>query len=262
MTGSRGSWPVFAAYLLAFALIVLFSVAAAAALRAADPDLPDTALFDGLPALLAGGIASSTALLLTVSIATRPLTPAALRLVPGRETGRALAVMVVGMLALGQTLDSLTTLAGLADRGSLAVIRRALQGAVGPELFAAVVIIGPLAGAAEEIFFRGYMQTRLGERWSARAAVVIASACFAALHLEWLHAVLAFAVGLYLGLVAEIAGSALPAIVCHVVNNAVFTLLTARVPPLESFWPNVWLAAACAAVTAGCVISLRRSLRP
>src|SRR5215470_9036940 len=102
MNQKRPVWPVFAAYLLAFATIVIFSVMAAAALRAADPDLSDAVLFGGLPALLAGGVASGLGLLLTVAIVARPASPTALRLVPGRETGAALAVMVVGMLALGQ----------------------------------------------------------------------------------------------------------------------------------------------------------------
>jgi len=261
MNQKRPVWPVFAAYLLAFATIVIFSVMAAAALRAADPDLSDEVLFGGLPALLAGGVASGLGLLLTVAIVARPASPTALRLVPGRETGAALAVMVVGMLALGQALDSLTALVGLGDRGSMAAIRRALTGAMGPELFAAVLVIGVLAGAAEEVFFRGYMQTRLGERWGPRVAVLVTSVCFGVLHIEWLHALLAFALGCYLGFVVEQSGSALPAVVCHVANNTAFTLLTARFPAATAIGPNVGLLVAGVLVAAGCIIVLRRTLR-
>src|SRR5256886_12911355 len=57
--------------------------------------------------------------------------PIFLRLVPGWETGRALAVMVVGMLALGQSLDSLTMLTGLGDKGTLAAMRGALADEIG-----------------------------------------------------------------------------------------------------------------------------------
>ena len=71
---------------------------------------------------------------------------------------------VVGMLALGQTLDSLTELAGLAQHGNMAMIRSALAQVAGPDLFLAVLIVGVMAGSAEEIFFRGYMQTRLAQR--------------------------------------------------------------------------------------------------
>ncbi|OGK95135.1 MAG: hypothetical protein A3I14_11825 [Candidatus Rokubacteria bacterium RIFCSPLOWO2_02_FULL_73_56] len=251
-------WTVLAAYVLAFATIVLLSLLAGAILRDLYPDLPDREVFGGLAGLLAGGVASSAGLALTVAVVTRPLTPAALRLLPGRETGRALAVMVVGMLALGQALDSLTMLMGLGQQGTMVAIRKALEGAVGPELFLAVLVIGVLAGTAEELFFRGYMQTRLAERLRPALAVVATSAAFGLLHLEWLHALLAFLLGLYLGWITELSGSALPAIVCHVINNALFTLLTALFGALEGGGVNAALLAACGLVFVGCIVWLRR----
>ncbi|PYN82087.1 MAG: hypothetical protein DMD96_08650 [Candidatus Rokuibacteriota bacterium] len=254
-------WPVLVAYVGAFVAIVVLSVVAGGILRTLYPDLPEHAVFDGLPGLLAGGIASSTALLLTVLIATGGASPAGLRLVPGRETGRTLSVMVVGMLALGQMLDSLTMLAGLGQHGSLVAIRRALAQAVGPQLFLAVVVIGVLAGTAEEVFFRAYMQTRLRERFLPATAVVIAGAGFGILHLEWLHALLALALGLYLGWITEWAGSALPAVVCHVINNVLFTILTVAWGTLEGVALNAGLTAVCALAFAGCVVWLRR-VRP
>ena len=205
-------WTVFAAYLVAFVAIVTLSLVAVGVLRSMYPDVPDPALFEGLPGLIAGGLASSLALLLTVLLFNRPLEPVLLRLVPGWETGRALAVMIVGMLALGQCLDSLTTLAGLGDKGTLAAIRSVLADAAGPELFLAVLVISVVAGSAEELFFRGYMQTRLGQRLPPVVAVVVTSVAFGLFHLEWLHALLAFVLGLYLGWITEVAGSALPAI--------------------------------------------------
>jgi membrane protease YdiL (CAAX protease family) len=246
-------------YLAAFATIIALSVVAAGVLRSLDPDLPAPVAFEGLAGLLAGGIASSTGLLLTVLVASRGAPLARLRLVPGRETGRTLIVMVVGMLALGQTLDSLTMLAGLGQHGAMVAIRKALAQAVGADLFLAVLIIGVLAGSAEEIFFRGYMQTRLGERLAPAAAVVIASLCFGVLHLEPLHGLLAFVLGLYLGWITELAGSALPAAACHVINNALFTILTALWGALEGFGLNVALAGVSSLAFAGCVLWLRHA---
>ena len=182
MTERPPIWPVFVAYVGAFAAIVVLSVFAIGAVRAMYPDLPESAVFESLPGLLAGGIASSTGLLLTVLLVDRGASLARLRLVPGRETGPALGVMVIGMLALAQLLDSLTMLAGLGQHGTMVAIRRALAQAVGPDLFVAVLVIGVLAGSAEEIFFRGYMQTRLGERLPPAAAVLVASTGFGVLH--------------------------------------------------------------------------------
>jgi membrane protease YdiL (CAAX protease family) len=252
-------WPVLAAFVVAFAGIVALSLMAAGILRELYPDTPDRALFDGLPGLLAGGLASSTALGLTALLFNRPFEPVLLRLTPGWETGRMLFVMIVGMLMLGQALDSLTLLVGLGQRSAMVAIRQALAGAVGPELFFAVVVIGVLAGTAEEVFFRGYMQTRLGQRLRPSVAVLLTSLAFGLLHLEWIHALLAFALGLYLGWITELAGSALPAIACHVLNNALFTVLTAVAGTVEAPEPNAVLLLACAAAFAGCVLWLRRA---
>ena len=251
-------WPVFVAYVSAFAAIVVLSIVAAVIVRSLYPDVPERVVLDGLPGLLAGGVASSTALLLTVLAVVRPFDPKRLRLAPGWETGTTLAVMVVGMLALGQALDSLTMLAGLGQYGSMPLIRRALASAAGPELFAAVVVIGLMAGAAEEVFFRGYMQTALRARWRAPAAVLATSVAFGVLHLEWLHAVLALVLGLYLGFLTEVSGSALPAVVCHVVNNIVFTLLTALFGAVEAVGPNLVLLATGTAGFMGAVWWIRR----
>jgi len=185
--------------------------------------------------------------------------PASLRLMPGTESGRTLLVMVLGTLALGQTLDSLTMLAGLAQHGNMVTIRRALAQAVGPDLFLAVIIVGVVAGTAEEIFFRGYMQTRLVQRLPRAAAVSITAFCFGVFHLDWLHGLLALALGLYLGWITELTGSALPAVVCHVINNALFTILTASWSAVGGVGINIALGAAGAVVFAGCVAWLRRA---
>jgi membrane protease YdiL (CAAX protease family) len=254
---------VFATYAAAVAGIFAVSGVAIVALVSAYPDVPEQTLLRSLPALLAGSVAASTALLLTIVLVVRPLEPATLRLQPGWESGRALGMMVIGILALGQSLDSVTTLAGLGDRTAMATIRSVLQQAAGADLFGAVIVIGVLAGTAEEIFFRGYMQTRLRQRWSAPVAIPVTSVCFSVLHVDpsGIHVVLAFALSLYLGFVAELTGSVLPAIVCHVVNNIVYTLQTALGGTVTDTRTNVVLAAVGAALFIA-VISWLRTARP
>jgi membrane protease YdiL (CAAX protease family) len=254
---------VFATYAAAVAGIFAVSGVAIIALVSAYPDVPEQTLLRSLPALLAGSVAASTALLLTIVLVVRPLEPGALRLRPGWESGRALGMMVIGILALGQSLDSVTTLAGLGDRSAMATIRSVLQQAAGADLFGAVIVIGVLAGTVEEIFFRGYMQTRLRQRWSAPVAIAATSVCFSVLHIDpsGIHVVLAFALSLYLGFVAELTGSVLPAIVCHVVNNIVYTLQTALGGTVSDTRTNVVLAAVGAALFIA-VVSWLRTARP
>jgi membrane protease YdiL (CAAX protease family) len=252
-------WPVFLSCAAAFVAIVAFSLLAATTVRSLYPDLSDQTVFEGLPGLLAGTVASSAAFVLTALIASGGAAPAALRLLPGRETGRTLLLAVIGMLSLGQVLDSLTVLAGLAQHGNMLIIRKALEKVGGPDLLLAVLIVGLLAGTAEEIFFRGYVQTRLVQRLPGGAAVIVTSVCFGAFHLDWLHSLLALVLGLYLGWITELTGSALPAVVCHVVNNVLFTLVTSRWGGIDGVEINVALAAAGALVFAGVVAGLRHA---
>jgi membrane protease YdiL (CAAX protease family) len=257
-------WRVFATYLAAVVGIFTASGVAIVALKAMFPDVADEALIQSLPGLIAGSLASSTALILTILMIVQPTTPAALRLLPGWETGRALAVMVLGMLALGQGLDSLVWLVGWGERGSLVFVRRVLEGTAGPDLFGAVLVFGLIAGVAEEIFFRGFMLTRLREHWGGPRAIVVSSLCFAVLHADpdGLHMALAFVMGCYLGYVVERTGSALPAIVCHVVNNVAYTLQTALGGTLVDRAANAAVAAGCALLFLGCLAWLRRAAPP
>lgn len=257
-------WHVFATYLAAVAGIFATTGIAVEVLRSVYPDVPELTLVRTLPGLLAGSLAASAGLLLTLLLVVRPLDAARLRLLPGGETSLTLAAAVVGLLALGQSLDSLTVVLGVDARGSLQFIRRVLEGTTGPDLFGAVVVLGVVAGASEEIFFRGYMQSRLREHWPPAAAVMATSASFAALHVDVtaVHMVLALALGLYLGFVAEATGSALPCVVCHIVNNVIYTLQTALGLNFVGRRANAIAAVACAAVFVGCVVYVRRTAVP
>ena len=143
-------------------------------------------------------------------------------------------------------------------------VRRILESAVGPDLFGAVLVFGLIAGVTEEIFFRGFMLTRLREHWSGPRAVVVTAACFGVLHVDvnGVHMALAFVMGLHLGFVVERTGSTLPAIVCHVVNNVVYTLQTALGGTLEGRAHNAALAAGCIVLFGACLVWLRQADRP
>jgi len=108
------------------------------------------------------------------------------------------------------------------------------------------------------VFFRGYLQTGLREHLSPAGAVVAASLGFALFHLEVVHGSVAFALGLWLGYITERAGSALPAVACHIVNNSLFTLLTVFGVNVEGAGPNAALGAASVLVFAGCAVLVAR----
>jgi uncharacterized protein len=252
-------WHVFATYGAAVALSIATTMVAILFLLETYPDVPYATLVQMLPGLLVGSVAVSSGLLLALLFFVRPLSAARFRLVPGWETGPTLAVMSLGVLALSQAMSSVAELLGLGDEGSLGLFRRAIERAEGPDLFAAVLVLGIGASTAEEIFFRGYMQWQLREHWSPLTAVLVTSAAFSILHVSPVHVVLAFVLALYLGFVAEISGSTLPSIVCHVVNNVIVTLQPALGFEVIGRDANMLAAALGVVLVTGCVLWLRRT---
>src|SRR2546430_13408692 len=93
-------------------------------------------------------------------------------------------------------------------------------------------------------------------------ALPISAAAFGLLHLEWVHALLALMLGLWFGYVTERMGSALPSLAAHVINNSMFTLLTATVGTVTAFAPNVGLAVGSAVIFALCVAFVTRRRAP
>ena len=89
----------------------------------------------------------------------------------------------------------------------------------------------------EEALFRGVLYTWLRQRLPASAAIPVSAAAHAAIHGFPAILPLAFILGLGLGWVRERSGSTVPAVIVHVVNNAVLigwsyyaTGWTARLP--------------------------------
>jgi membrane protease YdiL (CAAX protease family) len=104
-----------------------------------------------------------------------------------------------------------------------------------PELVAKsyLLFIVAWAGAGEEVFYRGYLQTRLSARLGPVAGLVGASSLFAARHytqvlLAWPHILwgsatiwvaATFIVGLGFGWLYQRSGSLVPPILCHYLFN-------------------------------------------
>jgi membrane protease YdiL (CAAX protease family) len=163
--------------------------------------------------------------------------------------------MIVGILALSQALESLAILLGVGPGASLDWIARTLAGAGPLGLLLAILVIGGLAPVGEELFFRGFMLTRLRRVWSAGPAILVTAIAFGVIHGEWLHGVLATGIGIYLGLVTERSASVIPAVICHVANNTVSVVLSAAIGSPQGRGVNVVLLVISAVLLAG---SLRR----
>lgn len=94
-----------------------------------------------------------------------------------------------------------------------------------------VILISVLPGFVEEMFFRGYIQTRLVQRWPSWQSVVLCSFIFAAYHMDPLQSVALIPLALWLGFLAYRVGGILPSITCHLFNNFISSLLIVSLGP-------------------------------
>lgn len=81
------------------------------------------------------------------------------------------------------------------------------------------LLIGLAPAVCEELLFRGYLQPRLARLTWPGVGLVLASILFAAFHVDPVHVVLVFPIGLWLGFLSYRSGSIFPAILGHFVNN-------------------------------------------
>ena len=239
-------WPVFAVYGAVFVGLQCLGIALLAAWLAVAPrqggDLQEQIrqLASSRAALLLGGSVSAivfTATALMAGAMAREGSARRLRLRAGRAGFVRTALMVVGLLAVGQAADSAVALAGWGGKGALGMMARAMEGAGAGSLVLALLVLGLLAGTAEELFFRGFMQTRLRQRLGPWPAIGITALAFGLMHFDPLHTPLALLLGLFLGWITELSGSIVPAMVVHVVNNAVWVVMVGLLPMA---WPRQW----------------------
>lgn len=209
---------------LARALALLLAmVALVAAWRAARAGLPD----DGATTLAADALATA-ALLAIVALGAASFSPPPLAARLGLRRGRfgpgAIALGALGLLGLSHALEALLALVGAPPAETLARFTAALAGAPPAELGLAMAVFALASAGSEELVFRGVIQRGLAARLGGAAAVSLAAGLFALAHGDLAHAVAAFPLGLYLGVLAWWDDSIRPALAAHALNNAVAVL--------------------------------------
>lgn len=187
------------------------------------------ALGASLPGILLAGLVSSLAGV-GVALAAASLSPqpvlARLRLVPTRRGSLVALAATLAMVGMGALSSAVTRALHFENRGTLPVIREALRGLTPPQMALAVAIIGVSAGVGEELFFRGYLLTRLAARWRPWVGNAVVAGLFALMHLDPVHSSFALLVGLALGWTSLRAKSVLPTLGAHVLNNTMSVVST------------------------------------
>lgn len=262
-------WTIFVMYLVVMvvaqvvAAVVLFAILIAMdglqALHAVGADLPEKA-FSRPPVLL--GVMASTSVVLTAfsfmaaALSGRPWR-ARLRLSSPRLTSSATTVAVVGMIALSTLLMGVMNLTPGTSDSILNTIAEMIQRLSPAGLIAGVLVIGVAPGIGEELFFRGYVQTRLTQRWGVTLSILVTSLLFAILHMDLVQGAFALAMGIYLGAVTERAGSIIPAMLCHAGSNAFSTIMTAAGIEIVGREANLTLIAVSGVVLSASALYVR-----
>ncbi len=92
------------------------------------------------------------------------------------------------------------------------------------------LMIGATPAICEELLFRGYVQTRLTRAFRPAIGVLVASLFFALFHMDLVHVIAVFPLGLFLGVVAWRSGSLFPAMLAHFVNNVISVVAVVFAP--------------------------------
>ena len=88
-----------------------------------------------------------------------------------------------------------------------------------------LLVMAAIPALGEELFFRGILQTVLGEKFNRHLAVWITAFIFSAIHLQFYGFLPRFLLGAALGYLFLFSGSIWASIVAHFINNALAVVL-------------------------------------
>lgn len=150
-------------------------------------------------------------------------------------TGLTAMLQLVGF---GMLASQTAVWLGVSEQGTLPVLRRAFSHLSPPLLVQAVLIVGVGAGVAEELFFRGFLLTRLEQRARPWLANLLVATLFGLAHFDAVHSSFALLVGVAQGWTSRRSGSIRPAMVAHTINNVIGVIgMTVADSSPETFAP-------------------------
>lgn len=180
----------------------------------------------------------------------------------GRLGPLRLGAGLLGFLLLSNGLHRLIVGMELLEGSTLGEIDAVVREASRATPLLVLLAIGLAPALGEELLFRGFLQRWLSLRLSGPVAVLGAATLFGLAHVDPVQGPAAFLLGLYLGTLAWLGGSLLPAILCHAANNTVAVLGVQGVLPQVGAPGDPLLAAAAIAAAAALLHLTLRGLQP
>jgi len=230
-------WPVFVGFVVCLVLdafVVAMVVVAIAVYQHAGADPAKADFSSDLDALINSPTAIWVSLVITsLILAAVAIGGALLSPVPLRErlnlhrphiTWFGMLLAIAGTLAVGTIFTAIDGFGVLPKSETLTEIGEFIEESTPIGFLFSILMIGLAPGLDEELMFRGYMQTRLVERWGAAVGILITSILFGVLHLDLVQGAFAAGMGLLLGYLTLRVRSIVPAMICHAVNNTISTV--------------------------------------
>jgi membrane protease YdiL (CAAX protease family) len=171
-------------------------------------------------------------------------------------------LVMLGALAVAILYSQIVELLHVKPGGALRVFDELFKQLTPGQTVAAVLILGIMPGFAEEWLFRGYVQSRLSRAWGRWPAISIAAALFGFMHMDLWQSPFAFFFGIYLGYLAEKAGSIRPTMVCHMFNNSFQILVVTVLAPYMSPRIERGIVICCLIAMPLAIVYLRFFVRP
>jgi len=106
------------------------------------------------------------------------------------------------------------------------VVQTFLKDSTNVYLMPLTIFVALVAPALEELFFRGFAYAGLRKRFGTWGGAAIASAAFAALHMNAVAFLPIFLLGMFLTYLYESSGSLIPSITAHMLHNGIMVALT------------------------------------
>lgn len=177
-----------------------------------------------------------------------------------RVGGATIALCLLGTLGVQFTVTQLSEI--LIDEPSEALLLVTAMLIEPTGWYGALVLVVASVGAgfSEELFFRGYVQSRLVAAWGAARGLIVPTLGFASMHFDVQHSLAVLPLGLWFGLVAWHTRSTWTAIACHTLNNFVAIVLARAGWPEEFGGVGAGVSLVATTALLGCAaLALRRS---
>ncbi len=163
-------------------------------------------------------VACALAFLSRVSFVNR------LALHPLRVGKGTLLLVGCGMLGVQGLVVACSPLLG-APSDHLRMLSELVSEPQGGRAVITALLVSLVPAFCEELFFRGFVQSRLAAIWHPGSAILLTSVVFALVHIDAQHIIAVLPIGLYLGWAAWRSGSVWMSMLLHALNNLAAVLL-------------------------------------